>query len=214
VLEVLCAEGYAARRAGHDTYHLTPLVRSLSEGFKDEDWVRDVATPVMNELQAAVVWPTDLSTFHGNAMYLRETTRAISPMTIDRVTVGLRLPLLHSAAGRAYLAWCPRAEQQLILENLRSSTDPDDSRARDAEWVHTLIASTRRRGYGECQEELVQRTSAIAIPIHHGNRVFGCLSIAFITSAVTPQQAARRYLDQLRAAAAEVERGLQSVLPP
>lgn len=208
VLETLCAEGYVIRRLEQDRYDLTPLVRSLSDGFKDEDWVRSVATPVITGLQEQVVWPTDLSTFHGNAMYLRETTRRRSPMTIDRVTVGLRLPLLRSACGRAYLAWCPGREQELILQNLRASGHPDDARAHDRDWVRSLIATTRRRGYGERQDELVERTGAIAIPIRQGERVTACLSITFIASALTPLQAARRHLEQLRAAAAAIEAGL------
>jgi IclR family mhp operon transcriptional activator len=141
-------------------------------------------------------------------MYLRETTRRRSPMTIDRVTVGTRLPILRSASGRAYLAWCPAREQALILENLRASGQPDDARAHDAAWVRSLIATTRRRGYGERQEELVERTGAIAIPIRQDERVVACLSITFIASVLTPQQAARRHLEQLRAAAAAIEAGL------
>lgn len=209
VLDTLCALGYVARRTGQDTYELTPLVRSLSDGFMDEDWVRNIATPVIKDLQEKVVWPTDLSTFHGNAMYLRETTRRASPMTIDRVMVGLRLPMLRSAAGRAYLAWCPANEQRLILESLRASGHPDDARSHDAQWVRSLIANTRRRGYGERQEELVERTGAIAIPIQLGARVAACLSITFIASALTPQQAARRHLDVLRASAHEIETRLR-----
>lgn len=209
VLDTLCAQGYVARKTDEDTYALTPLVRSLSDGFRDEDWVRNIATPVIKELQEQVVWPTDLSTFHGNAMYLRETTRRASPMTIDRVMVGLRLPMLRSAAGRAYLAWCPANEQRLILESLRASGHPDDARAHDAPWVRSLVANTRRRGYGERQEELVERTGAIAIPIQLRARVVACLSITFIASALTPQQAARRHLDMLRASAHEIETRLQ-----
>jgi IclR family mhp operon transcriptional activator len=212
VLDALSVEGYVAKHLDRDTYHLTPLVRSLSDGFKDEDWVLYVATPVITKLQATVVWPTDLSTFHGDAMYLRETTRSISPMTIDRVTVGLRLPMLGSAAGRAYLAWCPQPEQELLLEGLRNSRHPDDARALDAEWVRALIVTTRQRGYGEREEELVPRTSAIAVPVHHGERVLACLSITFIASAITPQQAAMRHLGQLREAVAEIEQRLQVVL--
>lgn len=211
VLETLCAQGYLARRQDRDTYELTPLVRSLSDGYKEEDWVRTIATPVIKELQEQVIWPTDLSTFHGNAMYLRETTRSHSPMTIDRVMVGLRLPMLQSASGRAYLAWCPAKEQNLILENLKSSGYPDDARAHDSAWVKSLMGTTRRRGYGERQEEVVERTGAIAIPIRHGARVAACLSITFIASALTPQQAARQHLDSLRAAAHRIETALQLI---
>jgi IclR family mhp operon transcriptional activator len=209
VLESLCVQGYVSRRVDRDTYELTPLVRSLSDGFQDEDWVRTVATPVIKELQEQVVWPTDLSTFHGNAMYLRETTRSNSPMTIDRVTVGLRLPMLRSASGKAYLAWCPAKEQALILSNLRATGHRDDAGAHDPKWVASLIASTRRRGYGERQEEFAERTGAIAIPVQDGERVIACLSITFIASALTPQQAARRHLEQMRAAVARIQEGLK-----
>ncbi len=208
VLESLCQQGYVNRHAERDIYELTPLVRSLSDGYKDEDWVRSIATPVIKQLQEEVVWPTDLATFHGNAMYLRETTRGASPMTIDRVAVGLRLPMLGSATGKAYLAWCPPKERELILGNLRASSHPDDARAHDDAWVRSLLAGTRRRGYGERQQEIVERTGAIAIPVQHASRLVACLSITFIASALTPQQAARRHLEQLRAAAAAIEQGL------
>ena len=123
--------------------------------------------------------------------------------------VGLRLPMLRSASGRAYLAWCPEREQNLILENLRSSKHPDDGMALDVAWVKSLLGNTRRRGYGERQEEVVERTGAIAVPIRQGERVAACLSITFIASALTPQQAARQHLDALRAAAHTIETGLQ-----
>lgn len=214
VLETLCHLGYVARRRDRDTYELTPLVHSLSDGFKDEDWVRIEAMPVIAQLQQQVIWPTDLSTFQGNAMYLRETTRGNSPMTIDRITVGLRLPMLRSAAGRAYLAWCPAPEQQLILSNLRVAGPGGDPRAHDEQWIRSLIANTRRRGYGERQEEAFEGTGAIAIPIRHGGRVMACLSITFIASVLTPQQAARRHLQQLRAAAARIESELGALRMP
>jgi hypothetical protein len=91
VLETLCALGYV-RRTDEDRYELMLLVRTLSDGFSDEPWVRGVAQPVMEDLQREIVWPTDLATFYGNAMYLRATTRRLSPLTIDTATAGLRLP--------------------------------------------------------------------------------------------------------------------------
>jgi IclR family mhp operon transcriptional activator len=117
--------------------------------------------------------------------------------------------MLRSASGKAYLAWCPANEQELILSNLRGTGHPDDARAHDAKWLASLIASTRRRGYGERQEEFVERTGAIAIPVQDGERVMACLSITFIASALTPPQAARRHLDQLRAAATQIQEGLK-----
>ena len=205
ILETLCDEGFVARRVDGDSYDLSPLVRRLSDGFRDEDLVRKIATPVIRQLQKDVVWPSDLVTFHGNAMYLRETTRPRSPMTIDRATIGWRLPILASATGRAYLAWCPENEQELILSNLRASRHPDDALAHDQKWVKTVLAYTVRRGYGERFDEAKSRTGAIAVPFRQGARVMGCLCITFIAAAMNPTEAARRHLGRLSAAAGEIE---------
>ncbi len=205
ILDALCALGYVCRRREGDRFELTALVRTLSHGYKEEDWLRQAAVPVIERLQEQVVWPTDLATFHDNAMQLRETTRGRSPMTIDGVGVGMRLPMLKSATGKAYLAFCSPDERQLILANLRRSAHPDDAPARDTAFVKNLLSVTTRRGFGERQNDLVNKTSSIAVPLRHADRVLACLNITFISSALTPAEAAIRYLDVMRDAARRIE---------
>jgi IclR family mhp operon transcriptional activator len=204
VLETLCSLGYV-RRTDEDRYELTLLVRTLSDGFSDEPWVRGIAQPVMEELQREIVWPTDLATFYGNAMYLRATTRRLSPLTVDAATAGLRLPMLQSATGRAYLAFCPDTERKTILANLRHSSAPEDRRARDAKYVRSLLAATRQEGYGERHREIFDKTGAIAVPVRRANQVIACMSISYIASALSPGAAAERYLAQLQSSARTVE---------
>ncbi len=181
------------------------LVRTLSEGFNDEPWLRNAAQPVMEALQREIVWPTDISTFFGNAMYLRGTTRRHSPLTIDTASAGLRLPMLQSASGRTYLAFCSDAERAAIVANLKQSREPSDRSARDAGLIRSLVAATRKKGYGERHGEVFAKTGAIAVPVRQGDRVLACLSISFIASALTPREAAARYLADLRAAADTIE---------
>lgn len=208
ILETLCALGYLRRREDDERYELTIMVRMLSDGFSDEPWVRSIAQPVMEALQREIVWPTDIATFFGNAMYLRETTRRHSPLTIDTATVGLRLPMLLSATGRTYLAFCTEAERKAIIDNLRRSPVAEDKQARDANHVRNLIVTTRKRGYGERHGEIFAKTGAIAVPIMRGKHVMACLNISFIASALTAREAATRYLPQLWAAAHEIEEKL------
>lgn len=208
ILETLCALGYLQRREGEERFELTVLVRTLSEGFNDEPWVRNAAQPVMEVLQREIVWPTDISTFFGNAMYLRGTTRRHSPLTIDTASAGLRLPMLQSASGRAYLAFCSDAERAAIVANLKRSREPADRSARDAKMIRSIVGATRKKGYGERHGEIFAKTGAIAVPVRQGGRVLACLSISFIASALTPREAAIRYLTQLRGAASDIERRL------
>lgn len=205
ILEALRSLGYVRRRADGETYELTIQVRALSDGFSDEAWLRQAALPVMQRLQHEIVWPTDIATFFDDAMYLRETTRRQSPLTIDGATVGLRLPMLKSATGKAYLAWCSETEREAILENLRRSTLPQDALAREARTVRNLLAATRRNGYGEQSREIFPKTAAIAVPILVAERVLGCLNISFIASALEPREAAARYLGPLKSAARTIE---------
>jgi IclR family mhp operon transcriptional activator len=204
-LETLCELGYAHRDAS-DRYDLTHLVRALSDGFNDEAWLGEVAAPAMNDLQQQIVWPVDLATFLNNAMYLRETTRRRSPLTIDRATVGLRLPMLLSATGRAYLAFCDDNERRVILDNLARSAIVEDRCARDPRWVSGILAETRRNGYGHRYGEMMPETGSIAIPIFLERRLLGCLNITFIASVMPPQEAAQRYLAPMKASAARIER--------
>jgi IclR family mhp operon transcriptional activator len=204
----LCALGYVRRRSDGEGYAPTILVRSLSDGFNDETWVRAAALPVMEALQKEIVWPTDIASYFDDAMYLRETTRRHSPLTIDTARVGLRLPMLSSATGRAYLAFCSDAERAAIVDRLRRSRLADDALARDGRYVSNLVTMTRRKGYGERHGEIFPKTGAIAVPVKHGERVVCCLNISFIASALTPAEAAARYLDPLKAAARRIERQL------
>jgi DNA-binding IclR family transcriptional regulator len=77
-----------------------------------------------------------------------------------------------------------------VLQRRRARRDrrPPAALARDARYVSNLVAMTRRRGYGE--------------------RVVCCLNISFIASALTPAEAAARYLDPLQPAARRIERQL------
>jgi IclR family mhp operon transcriptional activator len=46
------------------------------------------------------------------------------------------------------------------------------------------------------------------VPIRPAERVIGCLNITFIASALTPKQAASRYLDAINRTARQIEASL------
>jgi IclR family mhp operon transcriptional activator len=148
ILDALVHNGYVAADPDRKTYCLTYLVRSLSDGFRDEHWISEIAGPVMNDLQRSVLWPTDLATFANYEMRLRDTTRRQSPLVIDRSAVGAQLSFLRSALGLAYLAHCPASERGAILEMLQRPGHPDHGLASDTVRVLRLLREVRRRGYG------------------------------------------------------------------
>jgi len=187
------------------------LVRTLAQGFSDEDWVTQVARPVLSALQRKVLWPVDLGTFMNNAMWIRETTRQSSPLTIDRGVVGLRFPMLQGATGKAYLAFCPDAEREQILRNLSRCVEPGNETIDEPADVEALIERTRQLGYGERYGALPTETGAIAVPILLGKRVLGCINMTFIASALRPEEAARQHLGAMTASAKKIAEGVQQL---
>lgn len=205
LLETLRGEGFVRRVGLRDAYRLTLKVKSLSGGYKDDDWITDIADVVLADLFREVVWPTDIATYQDDGMVIRATTHRRSPLSIERSWVGRQLPMLSTAVGWTYLAFSPVKERNAILERIASVEGSDRVKMRDPAAVRRTLLATRRRGYGTRQRELMAKTSSIAVPIMDADRVLGCVNIIWIDSAIAFDTATRRYLPVLRQAAARIE---------
>ena len=206
VVRTLCASGYLEADRDRDGFHLTPLVRQLSEGFDDDAWITDIAGPVLDHLQQEVIWPTDLFAFHNDSMVMRRTTRRASPWTIDRAMVGLHIPLLITAVGRAYLAFSAPNVRDGILHRLAESQRPDDAIANDRHAVELMLTEVRRQGYATREQGFMRETGSIAVPVLLNGVAQCSVAITYISSALNAQEAARRYGDRLKVAASEISR--------
>lgn len=206
LLETLQKEGVLRRSASDDSYRLTHDVRGLSDGFREEEWISEVASPVLGELLVKVVWPSDFATLDGIDMRVRESTHRFSPLSFHKVTVRRRLPLATSAAGRAYLAFCKDDEREDLIDRLVALPDsPFGGPGRPA--LMALLEQHREVGHaynnGEWATE--QRILALAVPVMHDGNVAGCINIVMLRSAITLAEARKRYLAALHAAAEKIE---------
>ena len=207
ILETLEQAGYIRSRDDTRGFELAPLVRSLSDGFNEEAWIRQIAVPILRELQQEIVWPACLARLQDRWVYVRETTRHQSPLTIDRGKVGLRLPALSSASGRAHLAFCPEKERFELLENILSQAGRGTGDRMHPN-IDRMLALTHRKGYGSRFAGYMPATGSIAVPILHKARVLGCINITFIASVLHPEMAAERYLASMQKAARRIEEDL------
>jgi IclR family transcriptional regulator, mhp operon transcriptional activator len=115
ILETLRLAGYVERDAHDDCYRPTIMVRALSDGFDDEALVAHIAKPLLATLGTLIVWPVAVATPAGTAMMIREATDRESPLALEQYRAGVRVPMLASAAGRAYLAFCPTPQRDSLL---------------------------------------------------------------------------------------------------
>nr|WP_249122808.1 MULTISPECIES: DNA-binding transcriptional regulator [unclassified Bradyrhizobium] len=205
LLETLEELGYVARSASDDRFRVTRRASSLGDGYDPGVVICQAAAPVLAELSKQLVWPVDLSTYENAAMVVQETTHPRSPLSIDRGMIGKRLPLLRTSAGRAYLAACPPRERDVIISHLRRIDEAEDRALLESERLARMLADTAARGYGIRSEgEYNAKTSSIAVPIVRGDVVFGCISIIWIRSALTLEEAVASFAAPLREAAESI----------
>jgi IclR family mhp operon transcriptional activator len=213
LLETLSRAGFVTRSSPHDRYCLTSQVRALSDGFAEDDWIADIAAPLMTDLTRQLVWPVALMTFEAGRMLVRETTHEASTLSIDHGMVGRSLPMLRTAAGRCYLALCPPEERRAILDMLSRSKDPEDRGARETQRLTKLLDAISAKGYAIQDREINPKTTGIAVPIHLGARVLGNLSLIWISSALTIGRAESEFLPLLTSTASRIGKAVRDRAP-
>lgn len=204
LLGTLIAAGYVHQISRRTGYSLAERVLRLADGFRHTDKVIEAARPFLYALTAQHKWPVAIATFDGDAMIVRGGTRHKSPFSTDPDYLDTRLPMLLSALGRAYLAFCPEEERKMILAMLRASPRRGDASARDKAAVARLLSTTRARGYAWPTPLRGDPALGIAVPIMQGPNVAACMVIRYFGSAMSEEEAARRYLAPLREAAAAI----------
>jgi IclR family mhp operon transcriptional activator len=202
ILETLCVAGYAYRAASDERYRLTILVRGLSDGFDDEAWVTQIARPYIYELCNELVWPIAVATLSGTAMLVRQTTDHRSPLAIEKRGPGFRVPILASASGLAYMAFCPEEQREAILDILAKSRREEDKPAKNRKKLRELFAEIRKRGYSSSRRaRRVSDEISFSVPVMAGDRLVASLTIRYASTAIPELQAAQRFVPRLRATA-------------
>ena len=204
ILETLCASGFVFRDSADERYRLTIAVRGLSEGFDDEAWVNQIAKPVIHQLCSEVVWPVSIATLSGTRMMLREATDHSTPLAVERYSAGFQFPLLTSAAGKVYLAHCPAAQRDALIDILARSKKDEDKAARDRGELLRVLAEIKAHGFATATRtrRLVDEF-AISVPVLLGEHL-AALNVRFVASALPLKNGLERLLPKLRLGAAKI----------
>lgn len=205
ILESLCVAGYAYRASSDERYRLTILVRGLSDGFDDEVWVTQIARPYIYELCKELVWPIAVATLSGSTMLVRQTTDHRSPLAIEKRGPGFRVPVLASASGLVYCAYCPKEQREAILDMLAKSRHEEDKPARNRKKLYDVFAEIRKRGYSvNRRPRRVADEMSFAVPIMAGERLLAALLMRFAITAIAEAEAVQRFIPRLRATAQRI----------
>lgn len=212
LLETLRAEGLVHHKDEGTSYALGFEVRRLSEGYVAADWIDQVAAPAMRAHLRALSWPSDLATPDAGFMIVRESTHRASLLSQHRATIGIRIPMLVSSLGRAWLTWCADEEREATLSLLRERPDAVGEMARDAAYVKRVLRETRKRGYATNRGEWLSEASvtAIGFPIRVGEHAIAAINLVLQKGVVSDRDIATKYVPRLRSLADEISKGVTS----
>ena len=191
LLEGFIAEGYVARTRKRGFYRLTSKTAELSTGW-DPVWAAVEAVETLPALLSDYKWPVAIGTRDGSGMLvLFSTRRPDSPYSFRPSTFGATAPLLTSAMGQAFLAYCDDGERWRAATDVSSATATPETVLLD---INRAAVETRARGYGLRLGQKGQDTS-VSVPIFGARReLIGVIvetSFAAATSAADVQSYAR-----------------------
>lgn len=199
LLHTLIALGYAARVSRQQGYRLTDRVLGFAESIRFVDHLVDAAIPHMRRFTEEHGWPLYLATISQGAIVIRHSTAPESPMSFEGAGLNARRPILISALGRVWLAFCPEEERRAILRDVGVTR-------RQKVALHSVLERVRHDGIAFTQPPRPTRIHGMAVPIRRGSRVLGSLSMRFPRSAMSEEEVARRFGKRLQSLARAIAR--------
>jgi IclR family mhp operon transcriptional activator len=199
LLHTLIALGYAARVSRQQGYRLTDRVLGFAESIRFVDHLVDAASPHMRGFTEEHGWPLYLATISQGAIVIRHSTAPESPMSFEGAGLNARRPVLISALGRVWLAFCPEEERRAILRDIGVTRRQEAA-------LEAVLERVRRDGIAFTQPPRPTRIHGMAVPIRRGSRMLGSLSMRFPRSTMTEEVVARRFGRLLQSLARAIAR--------
>lgn len=212
IVQTLVHEGLIERQESSKRYRPTANVTSLASGYDINAALCRIARPCMERATLRVGWPLSLTTHVGQSMIIRASTHDLTSLTLNTYQPGYLVPVLESAAGIIYLAYCDKTMQQAIISQLRRFGDGDMKHKVQLAVEGGLLQTVRANGYATRSYNRFTRnpgrTSSLAVPILKDGSVQGALSLAFFASAINMRTAIGELLPELRSCASNVSNGI------
>lgn len=204
LLQTLVSKGLVNHAPQHGAYYLTSAVQTLSCGYHSEPRIIEAAAPIADAVTARFKWPVAVAVFDTDAVVVRYSTIAQSPLSLLHSSINMRLSLVSRALGRAYLAFCPPDEQKIILGLLAQSADAEDQSAADLATAMAMLEDVRQRGYALRDPAVRPVSNTLALPIFEHGHVVASFGVTWFSSALSVEDAVSTLYPAMKAAADKI----------
>ncbi|MES4992470.1 IclR family transcriptional regulator domain-containing protein [Phyllobacterium sp. 22229] len=205
LVNTLAETGYVSRREGDGAVNLSWKLLQITGNLRGDDLTGQIVMRHLAQLTEAIKWPSDFATLSGGGVHIAVSTHNMSPMSMHRGMIGRKRPLLRSALGKAILSAMSPDELRQTLDITQRLDTQDAQDARSTFLLERMTREVRELGYASAVGTTEAKFSAIALPVCPGGSVIGAVNIVFFRSALTPAEAAERYLGRFRECARAIE---------
>lgn len=211
LLETLAECGYVTKDSSNKGYRINSAVTALSYGFHGAPLIAEAGRPWAQKLTQLYRWPAAIAIHSKNEMLISYTSSAESPVSPYHSIQYNKVGVLTHALGRAYFAFCPEDEREMILRIQCSKPDVDISSSQDRKTIAALVEEIRLQGFAERDPTVEEaQTSSIAVPIFDlgSDRVLGSLALTYYRSAVTKMTIVQVYAPAMKLAAQGISKSV------
>ncbi|WP_062386243.1 IclR family transcriptional regulator [Demequina iriomotensis] len=204
-LAAMIAHGYVVHLPEEGRYGLGVAAYELSSGFSRQQPLARLGAPVLAALVDRVGESAHLAVLSGrDVVYLVEERAPRRPPLIT--DVGVRLPALATATGRALLAALPDAQLRALYPGRDAFTGAPEGSPQSYAALKELVRETRARGHAREEGDVTPGLASVAAAVRdHAGWPVAAIAVTYPADRV---DAARR--DELVAAVtrevAELER--------
>jgi DNA-binding IclR family transcriptional regulator len=203
LLKSLEQHGLIAYQGGFG-YRLGPRLLELGTMAQQEFQLKAVARPALERLARTTGESTQLYVgfMMGERICIDSVQSSNELRTI--VPVGAVLPMIYGSAGKIFLAWMPRQEQERFAAQVVPKTDATPTPER----LLQQLATARRQGWASSAGERQAGVGSVSAPVLGPlGELIAVVSISGPTSRIG-RISAKRYAPAVIEAAREIERAL------
>lgn len=202
--------GYVARSESDERYRVTPEVRNLTYGYREEKWLSAVVSPFLESLHQELVWPLAFLSLSGDRLVIEALTDRISSMIERRESPGAEMPLLSSASGYLLIGLSDDVTRDRLIETALQNESAVMARYGFSEdCVRKMIEDARKN---QCMVLNIKAHTAIAAPVWVNGTVAGAVVVRIKSVKPGEDHKIAHYKDVLTGAGGRLGRMIEASL--
>jgi len=201
LVATLVESGHVRKHARHFT--LTPTVLAFAGCYLRSNGIGTVVQPILDKFSDLLKLQVSFAQLAGDSViYVAQSHNKKSVVSLG-FTIGSRLPVIHTALGRALLAYEDKAVASSLIETAELKQYCADTKM-DRKAIGQEIETIREQGYAIVTSEFENGIAGISVPVGHLDACKGVVGISHPVGEVKDEKLKEQCIVGLQSCAKEI----------